>query len=86
MNTTATPNPTGNNPPAFTGAGTASSGGVPFTSGIPAPTSTAPVATSANPGGVASTHTSSQLAPAMRTGAVGAVALFGGAAAIMMNL
>jgi len=82
QNAAATPNPTGSNPPAFSGAGTTT--GIPFTSGIPGPTSTAPVATSANPGGVSGTRSSSQLAPA-RTAAVGAAALFGGAA-LFMNL
>lgn len=81
-NATVVPNPTASNPPVFSGA-TTGTAGVPFTSGIPAPTSTAPVGTGANPGGVASTSTSTQMAPAMRTGAVGAAALFGGAAMFM---
>ena len=80
-NTTAAPNGNGGSGGAFGGAGTGT-GGVPFTSGVPGPTSTAPVATGANPGGVQTTQTSSQLAPAM-TGAVGAAALFGGAAMLL---
>ncbi|OLN89654.1 Fasciclin-like arabinogalactan protein-like protein 7 [Colletotrichum chlorophyti] len=73
-------------PPAFTGAGTATDGGNPFTSGVTGPTSTAPIATetgdSAGGGGVQSTTTSPDAAP-MRTAAVGAAALFGGMAAVM---
>ena len=80
------PNGTGSNPnPSQTTTGvawtSASSGtaGIPFTSGIQQPTSVAPAA---------STATSSKSNPAMpiKTGAVAPAVLFGGAAAIMMNM
>lgn len=77
------PNATGSNPQvsastttaAYTGASTGTAG-VPFTSGITAPTSVAAAATS--------TSTKSNPAMAVKTGAVGAAALFGGAA-VMIN-
>ncbi|KAJ3939784.1 uncharacterized protein N0V96_009768 [Colletotrichum fioriniae] len=71
--------------PAYTGAGTATDGSNPFTSGITGPTSTAPLATETganNGGGVRTTSSSTQAGP-MRTAAVGAAALFGGMAAYM---
>ncbi|VUC36630.1 unnamed protein product [Clonostachys rosea] len=68
-----TPN-TSTTTPAFTGASTLSNGAIPFTSGVPAPTST-----QTNLGGVAST-TSSEQAGARATAMVGMGALFGGAA------
>ncbi|KXH69164.1 fasciclin domain-containing protein [Colletotrichum salicis] len=71
--------------PAYTGAGTATDGSNPFTSGITGPTSTAPLATETganNGGGVRSTSSSTEAGP-MRTAAVGAAALFGGMAAYM---
>ncbi|TPX12843.1 uncharacterized protein E0L32_006723 [Thyridium curvatum] len=78
QNSTAKPNPSASTQePAFTGASSASGGGVPFTSGIPVPTSTAPAATGA-------TSSTKNAAP-MMTGAVGAAALFGGAA-VLVNL
>lgn len=85
-NATATPNPseeTGS--PAFAGASSASD--VPYTSGVPTPTSTimASVA-SETPGATATAESSSSSsggALPMKTGAVGAAALFGGAALVM---
>ncbi|CAH0051198.1 unnamed protein product [Clonostachys solani] len=68
-----TPN-TSTTVPAFSGASTATNGEIPFTSGVPAPTST-----QTNLGGVAST-TSSEQAGARATAMVGMGALFGGAA------
>ncbi|KAI1390497.1 FAS1 domain-containing protein [Hypoxylon trugodes] len=66
--------------PAFSGASSASDG-VPFTSGVSTATTTFPAATSA--GGSAASSSSSGLAMPMKTGAVGAAALFGGAAVIV---
>ncbi|KAK9780474.1 putative FAS1 domain-containing protein [Seiridium cardinale] len=75
-NTTATPDPTASSAtPGYTGAST-DTAGVPFTSGVPTPTTTFPAATS---GGSEATSTSNPGAP-MKTAAVGAAALFGGAA------
>lgn len=68
-----TPN-TSTTAPAFSGASTLSNGAIPFTSGVPAPTST-----QTNLGGVASTSSSEQ-AGARVTAMVGMGALFGGAA------
>uniref|UniRef100_A0A8H7KDL8 FAS1 domain-containing protein n=1 Tax=Bionectria ochroleuca TaxID=29856 RepID=A0A8H7KDL8_BIOOC len=68
-----TPN-TSTTAPAFSGASTLSNGEIPFTSGVPAPTST-----QTNIGGVASTSSSEQ-AGARVTAMVGMGALFGGAA------
>lgn len=89
-NATVTPDPTASTPaPAFTDGTTASGGENPFTSGVEGPTTTAPVATGANPGGGSAgnngggsggegaTSTSEQAAMPMRTGAVGVAALFG---------
>ncbi|GAW23840.1 hypothetical protein ANO14919_134170 [Xylariales sp. No.14919] len=59
--------------PAYTGA-SSGTGGIPFTSGVTTPTTTYPAATSA--GG----QTAEGVAVPMKTGAVGAAALFGGAA------
>ncbi|KAK8062386.1 hypothetical protein PG997_014483 [Apiospora hydei] len=73
-NTQQQPDPSATNapPPAFNGGSSTSGGGVPFTSNVPTPTGTSPAATSAggNLNGAAS----------MKSGAVGAAALFGGAA------
>ncbi|KAI1802489.1 Fasciclin-domain-containing protein [Daldinia bambusicola] len=66
--------------PAFTNASSGSEG-VPFTSGVTTPTTTFPAATSA--GGDAETSSSSGVAMPMKTGAVGAAALFGGAVVIV---
>ncbi|KAK6073960.1 fasciclin domain-containing protein [Seiridium cupressi] len=75
-NTTATPDPTASSAtPAYTSASSGTAG-VPFTSGVATPTTTFPAATS---GGSAATSTSNPGAP-MKTAAVGAAALFGGAA------
>ncbi|CAG9990497.1 unnamed protein product [Clonostachys byssicola] len=68
-----TPN-TSTTAPAFSGASTLSNGAIPFTSNVPAPTST-----QTNLGGVASTSSSEQ-AGARVTAMVGMGALFGGAA------
>jgi uncharacterized surface protein with fasciclin (FAS1) repeats len=78
QNATATPDPSASTAaPVFPGASSASD--VPYTSGVPTPT--ASVATSEAPGATAAT--SSGGAMPMKTGAVGAAALFGGAAIIM---
>ncbi|KAI1331999.1 FAS1 domain-containing protein [Xylariaceae sp. FL0255] len=66
-------------PPAYSSA--SSGTGIPFTSGVTTPTTTFPAATSAP---VGSTSTKGIAVP-MKTGAVGAAALFGGAA-IFVNL
>jgi uncharacterized surface protein with fasciclin (FAS1) repeats len=80
MNATATANPTeSTGAPAFSGASSASS--LPFTSGVPTPTATA--ATESAPGATGATSTGA--AVPMKTGAVAAAALFGGAA-IVMNM
>lgn len=95
-NTSLTPNPTEATPsPAFNGT-TATGGANPFTSGVEAPTSTAPVATGggggggggggASGGGSGETSTSEQAAMPMRTAAVGVAALFGAAGAVALNL
>ncbi|CAJ2510499.1 Uu.00g133080.m01.CDS01 [Anthostomella pinea] len=69
--------------PAFTGASTGTAG-VPFTSGVSTATTTYPAATSAGGDDSSATSSSSDgLAMPMKTGAVGVVALFGGAAALM---
>ncbi|KAJ9627560.1 uncharacterized protein PV06_05900 [Exophiala oligosperma] len=67
--------------PAFSGASSASD--VPYTSGVRTPTST--VATESAPGATAASSSSSSgvAAMPMKTGAVGAAALFGGAALVM---
>ncbi|KAK8029960.1 hypothetical protein PG993_011251 [Apiospora rasikravindrae] len=76
-NTQQQPDPSATNPPppAYNGGSSTSGGGVPFTSNVPTPTGTSPAATSA--GG-----NLNNAAP-MATGAVGAAALFGGAALLM---
>lgn len=80
-NTTASPNTTASTQaPAFTNAGPGSAG-VPFTSGVPTPTTTGP----ANSGTRAPTTTPTNVGVPMKTGAVGAAALFG-AGAVFMNL
>lgn len=90
-NTTAVPDPSASTPaPAFTNGATASGGANPFTSGVEAPTTTAPVATGANPGagsagGDEETSSSEEAAMPMRTGAVGVAALFG-AGVVAFNL
>jgi len=76
MNTTATPNPTASsNGAAFSGA--TSTAVTALTTGITGPTSTAPAATAAKP------SSSTGAAAPIATGAIGAAALFGGAAALM---
>jgi uncharacterized surface protein with fasciclin (FAS1) repeats len=79
-NATATPDPAASTAaPAFPGASSVSD--VPFTSGVPTPTgSVAP--TSEAPG---ATATSEGAGVPMKTGAVGAAALFGGAA-VLLNM
>ncbi|KAI0413091.1 FAS1 domain-containing protein [Xylaria grammica] len=73
-NTSATPDMSATSAtPAYTGA-SSGTGGIPFTSGVTTPTTTYPAATSA--GG----QTAEGVAMPMKTGAVGAAALFGGAA------
>ncbi|KAG7147292.1 Fasciclin-like arabinogalactan protein like [Verticillium longisporum] len=87
-NTTATPDPSASTPvPAFTGASTVSGGANPLTSGVEGPTSTAPIATGANPGaeGGGGTSTSTEGAP-MRTAAVGVAALFGAGVVAFNNM
>ncbi|KAI1480350.1 Fasciclin-domain-containing protein [Daldinia eschscholtzii] len=79
-NTSAPPDTTASSAtPAFTDASSGSAG-VPFTSGVTTPTTTFPAATSA--GGEAESSSSSGAAMPMKTGAMGAAALFGGAAVI----
>ncbi|KAK6951501.1 hypothetical protein Daesc_006022 [Daldinia eschscholtzii] len=79
-NTSAAPDTTASSAtPAFTDASSGSAG-VPFTSGVTTPTTTFPAATSA--GGEAESSSSSGAAMPMKTGAMGAAALFGGAAVI----
>jgi uncharacterized surface protein with fasciclin (FAS1) repeats len=81
-NATATANPSqSTGAPAFSGASSASS--VPFTSAVPTPTASA--ATESAPGATGASSSSSGGAMPMKTGAVGAAALFGGAA-IMLNM
>jgi uncharacterized surface protein with fasciclin (FAS1) repeats len=76
-NSTAMPDPAmSTQMPAFSGASSASD--TPFTSGVPIPTASAAVSSSAA-GGPSS---ASGAAMPMRTGAVGAAALFGGAALV----
>lgn len=78
-NTTATPDATASTQvPAFSGASSASD--VPYTSNVPTPTG--PAATSGAAGGSQSSSSTSGAAMPMRTGAVGAAALFGGAALV----
>ena len=92
-NTTIAPDPSEETPaPAFNGT-SATDGANPFTSGVEAPTTTAPVATGANPGGGSGggeegggTSSSEQAAMPMRTAAVGVAALFGAAGAVALNL
>lgn len=76
-NTSQAPDPAATNPPppAYNGGSSASGGSVPFTSDVPTPTGTSPAATSA--GG------NLNAAAPMKTGAVGAAALFGGAALLV---
>jgi uncharacterized surface protein with fasciclin (FAS1) repeats len=74
-----------NGSPAFGGASSVSE--APFTSGVPTPTSSlataqAPQATATMSGGASSSAAQGAAVP-MRTGAVGAAALFGGAALVM---
>ena len=86
MNATAAPNADSeDSTPAFTGASSATD--APYTSGVPTPTSALVPAEetsggASGAGGAASTS-SEGVAAAMKTGAVGAAALFGGAAALM---
>jgi hypothetical protein len=90
-NSTATPNPSQTSAvPAFSGASSASN--APFTSGIPPPASATktagggPVSSAATPAASTSapaSSSSSGVAMPMRTGAIGAAALFGGAAVVM---
>ncbi|KAI0003569.1 FAS1 domain-containing protein [Xylariaceae sp. FL0662B] len=78
-NTEAVPDETATTAtPAFPGASSATTG-IPFTSGIATPTTTYPAATSAD----ITTTTTEGAAMPMKTGAVGAVALFGGAAVLV---
>ncbi len=90
MNATAAPNPSasGNSGPAFAGASSASD--VPYTSGVPTPTSSVATAVSTAPvssgGGAMATSSGSEgVAMPMKTGAVGAAVLFGGAA-VLLNI
>ncbi|KAI0530074.1 FAS1 domain-containing protein [Xylaria digitata] len=73
-NTSAAPDTTATSAtPAYTSA-SSGTGGIPFTSGVTTPTTTYPAATSAGGG------TAEGAAMPMQTGAIGAAALFGGAA------
>lgn len=81
-NATATADPSQESgAPAFSGASSASD--VPFTSGVRTPTSA--VATESAPGATAASTSSEDAAMALKTGAVGAAALFGGAA-LLLNM
>ena len=86
-NSTATANPSQTSgSPAFSGASSASN--APFTSGVPTPTSSintacGGAANSAATSASAASSTSSGGAMPMKTGAMGAAALFGGAAVVM---
>ncbi|ERF75420.1 hypothetical protein EPUS_00213 [Endocarpon pusillum Z07020] len=78
-NATATPDATmSTQMPAFSGASSASE--VPYTSNVPTPTG--PAATGGAAGGSETSSSASGAAMPMRTGAVGAAALFGGAALV----
>ncbi|KAI0017816.1 FAS1 domain-containing protein [Xylariomycetidae sp. FL0641] len=91
-NAAARPNPTQTSATAAFSGASSDSAGVPFTSGQPTATTTYPAATSGGgdtgPGGAAGeggAETTTKSGPAMpiRTGAVGAAALFGGAALVV---
>ena len=89
-NSTATANPSQTSgPPAFSGASSASN--APYTSGVPTPTSSINTAgggaanSAATSASAAASSSSSGGVMPMKTGAMGAVALFGGAA-VMMNI
>ncbi|KIW12391.1 hypothetical protein PV08_09668 [Exophiala spinifera] len=79
--TTSEPDDHESGSPAFSGASSATD--VPYTSGVSTPTST--VATESAPGATAAASSSSTgvAAVPMKTGAVGAAVLFGGAALVM---
>ncbi|KAF4982844.1 hypothetical protein FZEAL_1636 [Fusarium zealandicum] len=68
--------------PAFSGASTASDGGVPFTSGVPVATEQATGLGDAAGGGAVASATSTEGAP-QATAAIALGALFGGAALVM---
>lgn len=84
-NRTAVANPSASTQePAFSGASFAT--GTPFTSGVPSPTTSVNTAGATNAASSAAggeSRSSSGGAMPMKTGAVGAAALFGGAAALM---
>ncbi|KAI0146409.1 FAS1 domain-containing protein [Xylariaceae sp. FL1272] len=83
-NTDANPDPSQSSAtPAFSGASSTTE--IPFTSGVETATTTFPAATSATGGGTGETSSSEGLGVPIQTGAVGAAALFGGAA-ILVNL
>ncbi|KAI1259983.1 fasciclin domain-containing protein [Xylariaceae sp. FL1019] len=84
-NTVANPDPSQSSAtPAYSGASSTTE--IPFTSGVETATTTFPAATSAAGGGTGQTSSSSEgLGVPIQTGAVGAAALFGGAA-ILVNL
>ncbi len=82
---TALPDPNASvGKPAYSGASSADSDNVPFTKGVPTPTSVVPAATGTKPPPTSSTTAAAAMA-AVQSGAVGMVALFGGAA-ILANL
>ncbi|KAI0884035.1 FAS1 domain-containing protein [Annulohypoxylon maeteangense] len=80
-NTSATPDPTATSTAAAFSGASSGTDGIPFTSGVTTPTSTFPAATSA--GGSGESSSSKGAAMPMKTGAIGAAALFGGAAAFV---
>ncbi|KAI1204602.1 FAS1 domain-containing protein [Annulohypoxylon truncatum] len=82
-NTSAAPDTTATSATAAFSGASSGTEGVPFTSGVTTPTSTFPAATSA--GGSAESSSSKGAAMPMKTGAVGAAALFGGAA-VFVNM
>lgn len=82
-NSEAQPDPAASSPaPAFSGA--SSTGGVPFTSGVVVPTSTA-AATTTTATASATETLATAAAPPMKTAAVAVAAMFGGAA-VLANL
>ncbi|KAI8624738.1 FAS1 domain-containing protein [Xylariaceae sp. FL1651] len=81
-NTSGKPDPSATTTTAAFSSASSGSGGIPFTSGVTTATTTFPAATSA--GGGASSSSKGVAMP-MKTGAVGAAALFGGAA-MLVNL
>ena len=84
-NATATANPTASaGSPAFAGASSASSN--PLTSGVATPSGSSVAPTGSAAGATGASSSKSGIAMPMKTGAVGAAALFGGAALLINNM